>query len=62
MEIGIENVYKEYFLTSLAEFLEAGPRMLKLFGYDIIVSKNMAFFSMEKCEFLNRKAPRGMLF
>lgn len=33
----------------VADALEVGPKMLKLFGYDIVVSKTMAFFSMERC-------------
>ena len=33
----------------MADALGAGPRMLRLLKYDIIITKNMMFFSMEQC-------------
>lgn len=39
----------------MADALEIGPKMLRLFGYDIVFSKNRAFFSMEKCASVSEK-------
>jgi hypothetical protein len=34
----------------LACAIGVGPEIVKVFGYDIIITKNSAFFSMEMCE------------
>ena len=47
--MNFEEVYREYFLFCMADSLEVGPKMLRLFGYDIVVSRDFAYFSMEKC-------------
>ena len=47
--INIENAYKEYLLCSMADVLEVGPRVFPLFGFDILLTKKMAFFVMEEC-------------
>lgn len=44
--INAENAYKEYFLSCLADALEVGPRVFQLFGYDLLITKKMVFFSM----------------
>lgn len=36
-------------MCCLADALEVGPKMFKLFGYDIILSQKKVFFSMERC-------------
>jgi hypothetical protein len=48
-EIDLVDVQKEYFMCCLADALGVGPKMFKLFGYDIILSKKKAFFTMERC-------------
>ena len=45
-QMEIDGVYREYFLGCLAEELGVGPKMLRLFGYDLVVSKRTVFFSM----------------
>ena len=44
------EIYKEYFMCSIASILRVGPKIHNLFGYDIIVTKNSAFFAMELCQ------------
>ena len=46
----LEKVYSEYFLCTIASILKAGPKMESIFGYDIIVTRNSAFFAMELCQ------------
>ena len=48
-EVDLEDIYNEYFLCRMADALEVGPQMPCLFGYDIVVSKSTAFYSMERC-------------
>lgn len=50
LESELHAIYKEYFLCVLADALEVGPKMAKVFGYDIVITKNYAFFTMEKCD------------
>lgn len=33
----------------MADALKVGPKIIPLFGYDIVIGKNSAFFSMECC-------------
>ena len=33
----------------MADILEVGPKIVPLFGYDILLTKNMVFFAMEEC-------------
>lgn len=42
-------IFKEYFLCLIASCLKVGPQVYDIFGYDIIVTKNSAFFVMELC-------------
>lgn len=44
--INLKSVYTEYFLALMASVLKIGPKIFSLFGYDILVTKNMAFFAM----------------
>lgn len=34
----------------MADVLEIGPKIIPLFGYDILLTKKMVFFAMEKCQ------------
>lgn len=45
-DIDADEVYKEYFLYVMADVLGIGPKVVPLFGYDILLTKNMAFFAM----------------
>ena len=45
--INLETVYKEYFLAVLADALKVGPKVVPLFGYDLLLTKKMVFFAME---------------
>lgn len=46
----MSEIYREYFMGYLASILELGPAMHSIFGYDIVVTKSFAFFTMQKCE------------
>ena len=56
MDIDVDAIYKEYFLGMMADILEVGPKMLRLFGYDIVISRTMAFFSMERCSLIREES------
>lgn len=45
-DIDVDEIYKEYFLYVMADILGIGPKVVPLFGYDILLTKNMAFFAM----------------
>ncbi len=47
--LNLDDAYKEYFLCVMADLIEIGPKMAMLFGYDILLTKNMVFFAMEEC-------------
>lgn len=49
-DLNFDDAYKEYFLFAMAELMEIGPKMTNLFGYDILLTKNMVFFAMEECQ------------
>ena len=34
----------------MADVLEVGPQISPLFGYDVFLTKNKAFFAMEECK------------
>ena len=34
----------------MADVLEIGPKIIPLFGYNILLTKKMVFFAMEKCQ------------
>lgn len=46
----LSDVYKEYFMGYLASITKVGPKITKIYGYDIIITKEKAFFVMEKCK------------
>ena len=46
-------IYKEYFLNMLASAIKIGPTMSLIFGYNIIITKDAAFFAMEMCDISN---------
>jgi hypothetical protein len=45
-EQDFNRIYQEYFLCCLAHALKVGPKMYPLFGYDILVTNNTAYFAM----------------
>lgn len=49
----INHIYKEYLMCFIASVLEVGPRIYTLFGYDIVIGRDFAFFAMEKCQSIN---------
>ena len=44
-----KKIYEEYFIGFIASELQAGPRIIDVFGYDIIFTPSSAFFAMEYC-------------
>ena len=45
----VDDTLKEYFAYKIASTLEYGPKLFKIFGFDIICFKNSVEFSMEFC-------------
>lgn len=43
------HIYREYLLGVLSDQLGWGPALHPLFGYDIVITPDSAFFVMEKC-------------
>lgn len=43
-------VVKEYFLLAIASVLKAGPALVKIFGFDLLIFRDEICFSMEYCE------------
>ena len=48
-EKAVATVIKEYCLLKIASILRVGPRLPKLFGFDIVVFEKCIEFSMECC-------------
>ena len=42
----VDEILKEYFAYRIASILEYGPKLDKLFGYDIVCFTNAVEFSM----------------
>lgn len=43
------GVYREYFMGFAAGVIGVGPRVVALFGFDVVICNGMAFFTMERC-------------
>jgi hypothetical protein len=48
--ITIENAVKEYAMIKLLAALEVGPPLVRIFGFDLVITPSHIVFSMEKGE------------
>jgi serine/threonine protein kinase len=44
--LNLNKIYEEYFISLVASLLKIGPKVQKLFCYDIVVTKSKAMFAM----------------
>ncbi len=43
------NTLKEYLVFQIASYIEAGPRMKRAFGFDLVIFSDAIEFTMEFC-------------